>query len=132
MSPVCGSLGSVGTLTSLRVATTTSWTKIVYTFTVPTFSGKTFGANSCLGVNISTALQANSVYTLDIAQVQLEEGSVATPFEVRPIGLELALCQRYAQILTTNTVSDYDLRPSMRVSPTKTAVTGGYLYAAEY
>lgn len=26
---------------------------------------------------------------------QLEEGSVATPFEHRPIGLELALCRRY-------------------------------------
>ena len=29
------------------------------------------------------------------AEWQLEEGSIATPFEVRPIGLELALCQRY-------------------------------------
>ena len=32
---------------------------------------------------------------IDIAQVQLEEGSFATPFEQRPIGTELALCQRY-------------------------------------
>jgi hypothetical protein len=32
---------------------------------------------------------------IDIAQVQLEEGSYATPFEQRPIGTELALCQRY-------------------------------------
>jgi len=28
---------------------------------------------------------------------QLEEGSVATPFEHRPYGLELSLCQRYYQ-----------------------------------
>ncbi len=27
--------------------------------------------------------------------IQLEEGTVATPFEQRPIGLELSLCQRY-------------------------------------
>jgi hypothetical protein len=35
--------------------------------------------------------------TYDVADVQLEEGSVATPFERRPIGVELALCQRYYQ-----------------------------------
>ena len=28
---------------------------------------------------------------------QLEEGSIATPFEHRPIGLEMSLCQRYYQ-----------------------------------
>lgn len=32
--------------------------------------------------------------------VQLEEGSVATPFESRPVGLELSLCQRYYEKLT--------------------------------
>lgn len=32
---------------------------------------------------------------LYIGAVQMEEGSVATPFEQRPIGLELSLCQRY-------------------------------------
>lgn len=30
---------------------------------------------------------------------QLEEGSVATPFEQRPIGLELSLCQRYYEVM---------------------------------
>lgn len=36
--------------------------------------------------------------------VQLEEGSIATPFEHRPIGLELELCQRYYEkSFTTDT-----------------------------
>jgi hypothetical protein len=34
-----------------------------------------------------------------VTGVQLEVGSVATPFERRPFGTELSLCQRYYQIL---------------------------------
>jgi hypothetical protein len=33
----------------------------------------------------------------ELAQVQLEEGPTATPFEFRPISTELAMCQRYYQ-----------------------------------
>jgi len=38
--------------------------------------------------------------TLDLGKAQLEIGSVATPFEDRPIGAELALCQRYLPSIT--------------------------------
>jgi hypothetical protein len=38
---------------------------------------------------------ASAGATWQIAGIQLEEGPYATPFEQRPIGLELALCQRY-------------------------------------
>lgn len=37
--------------------------------------------------------------TINLTNVQLEEGSTATPFEHRPIGTELALCQRYYEKL---------------------------------
>lgn len=36
-----------------------------------------------------------------IASVQLEPGTVGTPFERRPIGLETLLCQRYFEVDTT-------------------------------
>jgi hypothetical protein len=37
----------------------------------------------------------NSTQVLRVYNVQLEQGSVATPFEQRPYAVELALCQRY-------------------------------------
>ena len=71
--------------------------------------------------------------------VQLEEGPVATPFENRPYGLELSLCQRYYQqiyksgITHNNTYyyeSAINLPVTMRVAPTATGtfnVTAGNL-----
>jgi len=43
----------------------------------------------------ATSVVGTSGATFNITGVQLEVGSVATPFEHRPYGMELALCQRY-------------------------------------
>ncbi len=86
---------------------TTSWQKITHTVTLPSITGKTLGSdgNDHLGLfiwfdagsdfNSRTDSLGQQSGTFDIAQVQVEAGPVATPFERRPIGTELALCQRY-------------------------------------
>jgi hypothetical protein len=45
--------------------------------------------------NASTQWTKTTGNYINVTEVQLELGSVATPFERRPIGMELSLCQRY-------------------------------------
>lgn len=52
-----------------------------------------FDAGSNFATRSANLGQQSGIF--DIAQVQLEEGEVATPFEERFIDLELELCQRY-------------------------------------
>jgi hypothetical protein len=55
------------------------------------------------GNAVSTSAQANVLGTVSnsflLTGVQLESGSVATPFERRSYGQELSLCQRYYQLI---------------------------------
>ena len=102
---------------SQKVALTTAWQKKIITVTIPSIIGKTIGTDGVhtTGTDVQFWFDAGSDYnsrtdslgqqsgTFDIAQVQLEEGSVATPFENRPYGLELSLCQRYFRSLGLNT-----------------------------
>jgi hypothetical protein len=53
------------------------------------------------GIEIVFTVGAQTSGTWTIGNVQLEPGSVATPFERRPIGTELVLCQRYFLSATT-------------------------------
>jgi hypothetical protein len=46
-------------------------------------------------INYTPSGTAGGFDYFDVTGVQLEKGSVATPFEVRPFATELALCQRY-------------------------------------
>ncbi len=80
-------------------AITTSWVRYTYTYNIPSISGKTIGTGSSLefifNVNPGTASS-----TVDIWGVQVEAGSIATPFQLAGGGdpqSELALCQRYYQ-----------------------------------
>ena len=75
------------------------WTKYEVQHTFTSLSGKTLGSdnNSWFGLEISNG--TNETWDMDLAQVQLELGKVATPFEHRSYGEELALCQRYYEVL---------------------------------
>jgi hypothetical protein len=77
------------------LALTTTWQKFSYQVTLPSISGKTLGTDNNDALIVVFFMPLNATFTIDIAQVQVEPGPVATPFERRPIGTELALCQRY-------------------------------------
>jgi hypothetical protein len=75
--------------------TTTSWQRFTFTLSFPSISGKTIGTGSFIWFAIRQASASGS--QLDLWGVQLEAGSVATPFTTATgtVQGELAACQRY-------------------------------------
>ena len=73
---------------------TGSWAYYTATIQISTASVATNGMSVQFWAASITAAT-----TIRIAGVQVEKGSVATPFEFRPYAIELALCQRYFQII---------------------------------
>ncbi len=69
--------------------------------------------------------------SLKLAWAKLEGGSLATPFVPPDYAAELAKCQRFYQVRTTNDIDPLDMRPSMRTITDIKQVTGGYAYVAE-
>ncbi|MEY8688318.1 MAG: hypothetical protein AB9M53_00380 [Leptothrix sp. (in: b-proteobacteria)] len=55
-------------------------------------------AAATTGLEVVLSVAAHPSGTWRVDSVQLEAGSVATPAERRPIGTELALCQRYYEV----------------------------------
>ena len=96
---------NVVAFTSPSLNVTTTWQKFTVTGTVPSISGKTLGTSGDDNLTFQFLLPINTTFTIDIAQVQLEQGAVATPFEQRPISTELALCQRYYYASSTQSSS---------------------------
>ena len=128
-------------------ALTSSWQKYTETYNVPALSNTTDGNSGSFTMalgnyNGNVSITSGDYY--EVALFQVELGSVATDFEHRSYGEELALCQRYYQILvdggadkaigigfywSSNEV-DYTHRfvTDMRASPTLEQVIGNAYY----
>ena len=101
-----------------QVTLSTSWARYSLTFTMPSISGKTLG-NTSGSVYVLMWLSAGSSFnsrtnslgiqnnTIDIWGVQIEAGSVATPFTTATGTLsgELAACQRYYYLAASGGVN---------------------------
>ena len=73
---------------SLVLPNTTAWTYASFTTFVPPTA-------TALAVQFVTVSGSINGSQFQVTGVQLEKGTVATPFEIRPYGVELQLCQRY-------------------------------------
>jgi hypothetical protein len=76
--------------TPANLNVTTSWA--TYTVSAPIDTASTNNVIVFIWSDVTDTTAGDFLY---LAGVQLEAGSVATPFERRPYGTELALCQRY-------------------------------------
>jgi hypothetical protein len=65
-------------------------------------TASSWSGSNLLGPTGQTSIVGTNGATFYITGVQLEAGSVATPFEHRQYGQELALCQRYYQQLNAS------------------------------
>jgi hypothetical protein len=98
------------------------------------------GTGSKRAATTQTNLLGTSGATFFLTGIQLEKGAVATPFEHRSLGTELALCQRYFQIVggtggtehfangvtTTDRINIvYNFKQTMRAAPSFTATGFG-------
>ena len=86
--------GSTTTISEQNLGTLTSdWVRYTYTWT-----NLASGVLNGLALNLLCA--GTGTFSMGITGVQLEVGNAPTPFEFRQHGTELALCQRYYQLVT--------------------------------
>lgn len=105
LSQIIGAGGNVDGIGGQKFAVSTNWQRFFATIRLPSIAGKSPSAAS--NTTLRLWFDAGATYdgfngalgqqsgTFDIANVQLEEGWVATPFEFRPLSVEIAMCQRY-------------------------------------
>ena len=115
-----GGSGSVIAPTS-SITYSNSWNRYTFTIAVPSVAGKTIGTGGNLQLGIRTTATTGS--SLQIWGVQLEAGSVATPFSTATgtIQGELTACQRYYQRYTVG--ASYGYFPMTGFATSTTVIT---------
>jgi hypothetical protein len=119
--------------TPTLTATLTNYTA---TFTLTTVGTLTTSVNAGLALRFTTGTNTTTANTYLITGVQLEKGRTASPFEFRPYAIELAVCQRYCQIVGTGTIGRWNsttqfempliLRPPFQAKPSVISLAPPY------
>jgi len=114
-------------------ALSTAWQRFTSTISLSSISGKTLGSdsNDCLLLRFSLKNEAGSA-AVSLANVKLEPGDIAGEYRPRPIGEELALCQRYYW-----KTFPYDVAPAQNAGPTGALATlagsgGDFVFSIRY
>jgi hypothetical protein len=119
---------------------TSSWARYSFQIAIPSLAGTTIGTGSNLEIMFQLGNLSNGA-TFDLWGVQLEAGSIATPFQTATgtIAGELAACQRYFNRLVDGTIQAVGTLqaisttaalgtrsfPEMRIGPTVTYTSIG-------
>ena len=120
-----GSTSIVGSVYTSQPIPTATYTNVTASFTI----GSSDATNGLmLQINALSAETATSKNVL-IGDIQLEEGSIATPFEHLSYALQYEQCRRYYRRYATQQNVN-DLAYKMRTTPTESG-TAPYTYSAE-
>ncbi len=127
---ISGPIATINDVDWTVVETDGDWTRVSATFSMASVAA---APADTLGIRV----QFQNTGNIRAVGAQLEPGPVATPFEHRPIGTELALCQRYyetgscgGQVFLGSVTRDGNdffsfpiaFKANKRVSPSCTAV----------
>lgn len=123
--------GTVYKVSGIATTDMTTWSKQLKVY----FDDKgylLFGSHQVSPPLFFVMLTSSAGKSFTCQWVKLELGGIATPFTPTDPATELAKCQRYYQIRSTNYNSVVDLSPSMRITPTVTQIgSSRYAYSAE-
>ena len=101
--------GGTTEIATQSFSVTTTDAKFTHTFTVPS------AATTGLEIRFYPSGGLGASETLDFSGLQIELGDTATDFEHRSYGEELALCQRYYEIVKTASAWSWNSSSGLRI-----------------